>query len=119
MLNENLLIQFVKPKQVWYANFPFEEDRTQAKDRPVLILDVNKEKVLILAMKITSTKPRNLVDFVLEDWSDIPLDHESTICPTQVRTIPITRLRRLAGHISEQDWQKAVARFMAYRQSKQ
>ena len=59
-------------------------------------------------MKITSSPPRNLGDFILDDWSDIPLDHISTICPSSLKAIPLTNFRRLAGNISDNDWDKVM-----------
>lgn len=110
-------MQLVRPKQVWYAKFPYEDDPTQSKDRPVLVLAVDRENVMVAVMKITSTPPRNSIDFSLQDWSDIPIDHESTLCPTQVRAIKINSLRRLAGEISERDWNEALTRLAAYRKN--
>ena len=30
----------ILPQEVWLANFPFAEDETQSKNRPVIVLDV-------------------------------------------------------------------------------
>ena len=30
-------------QDVWFAEFPFKEDNTKSKERPVIVLDVNNE----------------------------------------------------------------------------
>lgn len=102
---------------MWYARFPFEEDASQGKIRPVLILSVEKERVTVVAMKITSTEPRLPYDFQLQDWSDIPLDHESTIQPSRVARIAMHQLKSYAGDVSDADWEEALKRFKEYRDS--
>lgn len=73
------------------AKFPFEDDSSQSKVRPVLVLAVDdeSERVSVLSVKITSTPPRDKYDFILDDWALIPIDHESTIRPAHVNALPI------------------------------
>mgnify|MGYP002626306457 CR=1 FL=1 len=63
-------------------------------------------------MKITSTEPRDKYDFILMDWKDIPIDHESTIRPAHVKYIPLNNFVAYLGHISDDDWDKATDMFM-------
>jgi hypothetical protein len=51
--------------EVWFAEFPLEEDRTKVLNRPVVVLN---EKILgVLSIKITKHIPRQ------EDPYDIPI----------------------------------------------
>lgn len=77
----------------------------------VLGIDEDTEVVTAVAMKITSTGPRDKFDFVLEDWADIPLDHISTICPAKVAKLPYDSFKYKAGEISARDWDEATDRF--------
>ena len=44
----------IQPQEVWFAEFPFAEDETQSKERPVIVLDVDGERCKVLSMKVTS-----------------------------------------------------------------
>lgn len=52
---------------VWFANFPLEEDASKFLPRPVIILNVERLKVLVI--KVTKTQPRE------NDKYDIPINY--------------------------------------------
>ena len=99
---------------MWSAEFPFDESPKNSKIRPVLVLKVDKEneRVSVLSMKITSAQPRDKYDFILMDWKDIPIDHESTIRPAHVKYLPLDNFVEYLGRVSEQDWDKATDMFV-------
>ena len=107
-------MQLIEPRQVWSAEFPFDDDPSLSKIRPVLVLKVDREanSVSVLSMKITSVAPRDKYDFTLEDWANIPIDHESTVRPAHVKYLPLDNLKEYLGYISDRDWDKATDRFM-------
>ena len=107
-------MQLIRPRQVWRARFPFEDDPTQSKVRPVLVMAVDDEsqQVSVLAMKITSTEPRDKYDFILEDWALIPIAHESTICPAHVSALPLGNFQELLGRVTDRDWDMVTDRFV-------
>ena len=111
MLSTDIALQLISPKQVWYAWFPFAEDRTQGKDRPVLILDVDDDNVHVWATKITKSRPYDEHDVELDEWADIPLDFPSTASPINTVIIPKTQLRRYAGVITDHDWERIMEEF--------
>ena len=53
--------------EVWFADFPFEEDQTIVKKRPVIILNI--EPLEVLSVKVTSKQMR------VEDKYDTPIVH--------------------------------------------
>ena len=60
-----------EPYEVWRIPFAFEEDPTKAKERPVIVIDVNDDVALVLVAKVTGHGPRpefpgevGLVDWV-------------------------------------------------------
>ena len=107
-MDNTVKLQLASPQQVWYAWFPFMDDASKGKDRPVLILDINKETVSVLAMQITSTPPRDEYDIPIKDWAEIPLKHLSTLRPTCIQCINKHQLRKYVGIISDDDWEKAT-----------
>lgn len=107
----------ILPQEVWFANFPFIEDASQSKDRPVVVLDVDNETCTVLALKITSRKPRGEFEIELFDWSKIPLDHISTVDVSSAQVISKGRFRRLAGYLSDDDWNNVTDLYVRYLKS--
>lgn len=107
-MDDTIKLQLASPQQVWFAWFPFMENPNDGKNRPVLILDVDNETVSVLAMQITSSPPRDEYDIPIDDWSEIPLEHLSTLRPKCVQVINKKQLKRYIGIISDNDWQKAT-----------
>jgi len=104
-------LQFLSPTQVWYACFPFAEDKTKGKDRPVLILDVDDDNIHVWVTKITKSKPYDKHDVELDEWSEVPLDFPSTASPVNTIIIPRSQLRRYAGTITDHDWERIMEQF--------
>lgn len=51
--------------EVWFANFPFEEDYTIEKPRPVIVLEENDNSVGVLSIKVTKHEARDRWDYEL------------------------------------------------------
>ena len=92
-------------QEVWFAEFPFADDKQQFKERPVIVLDVDDETCSVFSMKITSRKPYDEFEIELFDWANIPLDHISTAIASQVIEIHKTNFRRKIGRLSNDDWE--------------
>ena len=107
----------IQPQEVWFAEFPFNEDKTQSKDRPVIVLAVDDESAKILSMKVTSTPPQSEYEIELFDWSKIPLHHKSTADASRVLRIPKRRFRRKIGKLSDDDWDNVTDLYTRYLQS--
>lgn len=64
--------------EVWFVKFPFEEDKTQTTNRPVVVLD---ENILgVLSVKITKHRVRasDPYDVPILYWEDAHLKMAST-----------------------------------------
>lgn len=107
----------IQPQEVWYADFPFVEDETIFKYRPVVVLDVDDEVCEVLALKVTSRKPRNEFEIEIFDWEDIPLNHISTVDATSARLLPKSNFRRRAGVLSDADWENVTYLYAGYLRS--
>lgn len=75
----------ILPQEVWFAEFPFAEDETQSKDRPVIVMDVDNDTCKVLSMKITSASPRSEFEIEIFNWEEIPLHHKSTADASEVK----------------------------------
>lgn len=65
--------------EIWYAKVKFEDNPSQAKNRPVLIID--NRQMYLLSLKITSTAPRTNCwgEYAIVKWREAGLAHQSTI----------------------------------------
>ena len=107
-------MKVIRPQEVWFAEFPFQEDETQSKDRPVIVLDVDDEKCSVLSLKVTSTPPYSEFEIELFDWQKIPLHHKSTADVSSARLILKKDFRRKLGRLSENDWQNVINLYAQY-----
>lgn len=107
----------IQAKEVWYAEFPFEEDETKSKERPVIVLDVDEETCKVLSMKVTSSAPYSEFEIELFDWEKIPLAHKSTAVASAVLKIPKEVFRRKIGVLSDDDWDNVTDLYVRYLKS--
>ena len=104
-------------QDVWFAEFPFKEDNTKSKERPVIVLDVNNEKCAVLSMKIKSKPPYSEFEIELFDWKQIPLNHKSTADASSVEYVSKTAFRRRIGRLSDDDWDNITDLYARYLKS--
>ena len=107
----------IQPQEVWFAEFPFAEDETQSKERPVIVLTVDDESCRVLSMKITSSRPRDEFEIELFDWNKIPLHHKSTAVASAVKSILKDKFRRKIGRLSDDDWDNVTDLYFRYLKS--
>ena len=107
----------IQAQEVWFAEFPFEEDETQSKDRPVIVMDVDDDTCKVLSMKVTSRKPFSEFEIEIFDWNEIPLKHKSTADASSVQAISKDRFRRKIGRLSDADWNNVTDLYVYYLKS--
>lgn len=112
-----MLTKKIYPQEVWFAEFPFAEDETIRKERPVIVLDVDDETCKVLSMKVTSAPPYSEFEITLFDWAKIPLHHESTAVASDVRVILKEDFRRRIGRLSDDDWDNVTSLYYDYLKS--
>jgi mRNA-degrading endonuclease toxin of MazEF toxin-antitoxin module len=60
---------------IWFVDFPFEDDKSQSKERPCIIIDVDTLEVL--SIKVTTHKPRDEYDIPIFKWREANLSEPS------------------------------------------
>ncbi len=65
--------------EVWLAKVKFEDDPTEAKLRPVLVIDL--QRVYFISLKVTTHEPRPCYygEYPLQKWQAAGLDKPSTV----------------------------------------
>ncbi|SFM38356.1 type II toxin-antitoxin system PemK/MazF family toxin [Pelosinus propionicus] len=102
------------PGDVWYANFPLEEDHTQTIDRPVIILNI--EPLEVLSVKVTKHAPRKKDEFDIPIlyWQHAKLRFSSTARISKTISIPKSQFRKKIGPLHPDDLIRVQEAFMEY-----
>ena len=104
----------ILPQEVWFAEFPFEDDPSRSKDRPVIVLRADETDCVVLSMKITSRPPFSEFEIELFDWAQVPLHHSSTADASSVRYVAKEDFRRKIGRLSDDDWQNVLQLYESF-----
>ncbi|MDM0944459.1 type II toxin-antitoxin system PemK/MazF family toxin [Clostridium perfringens] len=121
----------IKPqqKEVWVAKFPFEENNSQYKIRPVIILgttltddevevlDIEEElEEKYLSTKITTHECRqnDKFDTIIVKWREANLNRESIARVSKTIVLERSQLLRKIGDADESDFFNILERYIEY-----
>ena len=93
----------MKKGEVWFAEFPYEDNPKKSSNRPVVVLD---EKTLgVLSVKITKHKVREAdpYDTPIIYWEDANLRVASTARVSKVTILPKESFIFLIGNLHKDD----------------
>ena len=90
----------VKAGELWIAKITFT-DGSASKKRPILILWVDGDDVVVAA--VTSSKPRTQTDVMLIDWQACGLWVASTVRLSRLDCLERSLLIKKLGELSEID----------------
>ncbi|EPF23931.1 MULTISPECIES: type II toxin-antitoxin system PemK/MazF family toxin [Oscillatoriophycideae] len=90
----------IKGGEFWVAKILFT-DGTSSKKRPVLILWVDGDDVIVTA--VTSAMPRTQTDILLKDWANSGLRVPSTVRLSRLDCLEKNLLLAKLGRISNED----------------
>ena len=107
-------MRHVEAKEVWSAWVGYEDKPGRGKYRPVLVIDVNEEKAVVMSVPFTSTFARDEYDIEVFDWAEIPLEHISTARISKTIVIPVSDFLKKLGKVSDDDWDNITDLLMQY-----
>lgn len=89
--------------EVWYANFPYDDDPGRSSDRPVIVL--NTKPLMILSVKVTSHGVRtwDKYDIKLEYWREAGLTLPSVARISEVIYLSKDKFRCRVGTLHPED----------------
>lgn len=93
----------ITPGDLWIAEILFT-DGSAAKKRPVLILWLDAQDVVVAA--VTSASPRSITDVMLQDWQQSGLRVASVVRLARLDCLEQSLLIARIGHISQADAQQ-------------
>ena len=91
----------IKTSDVWYAKFPFEENPTNFKERPVVMMGIRDGAALALATMVTTHAPRDYFDVVLHDYIAAGLHKPSVARVSRTLVIPEDNFIHYIGTLSK------------------
>jgi hypothetical protein len=103
--------------EVWFAEFPFEEDETKTKRRPVIVLgQVESEEVKVLSVKVTGHPEReeDPFDLPIKQWQEAGLREPSVARVSKTILLTLDKFKRKFGEVQEEDQVAIVETYMEY-----
>ena len=115
-------------KEVWIAKFPFEEDNSQYRIRPVIILgttltddevevvDIEELEEKYLSTKITTHECRqnDKFDTIIVKWREANLTRESVARVSKTIVLERSQLLRKIGDADESDFFNILERYVEF-----
>lgn len=100
--------------EIWFVNFPLEEDEKLFISRPVIVLNV--EPLQVLSVKVTKTKPRSNdeYDIPIVYWNEANLRFKSTARVSKTIYINKNQFHYKIGTLLKDDWIMIQNAFMEY-----
>ena len=97
-------MQNIKVGDVILANFPYEDISGRYKLRPAVVMKLFPNRLSVVALKVTTTPPRDRYDFELINWALAGLNRVSTVRTTKRAEIPTAAIVRVLGSLSQDDY---------------
>lgn len=94
----------ITPGDVWFVNFPLEEDPNRYLPRPVIVVD--EETLQVLSIKVTKSAPRenDKYDIPLRHWQHAKLRFESTARVSKIMYLPKSYFKHKIGELHPDDF---------------
>lgn len=102
----------MKVGEVWAVDFPFEDDPTQSKIRPCVIIDVDKLEVL--SIKVTTHEPRDEFDVPIFKWQTANLPEPSYARVSKSMILSQNVFKRKFGILEDNDFRNISKAFIKY-----
>jgi mRNA-degrading endonuclease toxin of MazEF toxin-antitoxin module len=104
----------MKSGEIWYANFPLEEDEAQTIRRPSIIVAAVDNQVV--AIKITKHDPRknDPFDVKIEHWIEAGLSVPSTARISKTKYIDKSQILNRKGELHPLDNERIAHRLKEY-----
>lgn len=103
----------IQEQDIWLAPFPYEEDPSIVKKRPVAIIDVSDPE-FALCVKVTKAEPRDCYDTKIERWRVAKLNFPSTARSSKFMLIEKRKFIKRIGVMDFDDYTEVMNKFTRY-----
>jgi len=120
-------IKNIQPKEVWLANFPFEEDPQTSKLRPVIVLSQTDDGITVadfnedsyLSVKVTKHEIReeDKFDTIIVKWKEASLHKKSVARVSKTKNLSSSEFIRKIGDADECDFENILTKYVQYLES--
>jgi len=117
----------VKPQEVWYARFPYEENPSITKVRPVMVLSKTEDELMVtdleedsfLSVKVTGHEVREDDDYdtIIIKWKQANLTKESVARISKTINLVRSQFLRKIGDADEEDFENIFTKYVEYLES--
>ena len=91
------------------ARFPYEDAPNMFTIRPAVIVDKHENNLTVVALKITSTPPRDKMDYELVNWALAGLANVSTVRTSKKAVIIVSAIIKKIGALTPDDFSAVMA----------
>lgn len=101
----------ISPGDVWFVNFPLEEDPSRYLPRPVVVID--EETLQVLSVKVTKSEPRenDKYDTPILYWQHAKLRFKSTARVSKTLYLPKSLFKQKIGELHPEDFLSILKMF--------
>lgn len=109
----------MKVGEVWAIDFPYEDDPTQSKVRPCIILDINDDECTleVLTIKVTTHDSRDDYDVPIFKWKEANLPEPSFARVSKTNIFRQNDFLKKYGELHVVDFKNIVSKFIEYTQT--
>jgi mRNA-degrading endonuclease toxin of MazEF toxin-antitoxin module len=95
---------------VWFVDFPYEEDPKKSSTRPVIVVSVSDDKLKVLSVKVTKhdIRKEDRFDTKIFYWEAAYLRFPSTARISKIRTILSSDFKFRIGKLHPADWENVT-----------
>lgn len=98
--------------EIWFAEFPYEEEPTILKSRPVIILNV--EPLEVLSVKVTSQSVRDKYDTPIVYWQEAGLNKPSIARIAKTMMLDKQNFKNKIGTLHDDDKVSILTKYTQY-----
>ncbi|MCU5595113.1 type II toxin-antitoxin system PemK/MazF family toxin [Bacillus mobilis] len=107
-----------KVGEVWYADYPYEEDKSSTKARPaVIVFEVDDDEVVAIKLTTHEARACDQFDVELVEWKHAGLKHKSTARVSKFEYLKRSQLLNKKGDLHPDDEDRIAKSLMRFMQS--
>jgi len=108
-----------KVGEVWYANYPYEEDKEHTEQRPaVIVFEVDDDEVIAIKLTTHAARAYDEFDVELVEWQHAGLKRKSTARVSKFEYLKRSQLINKKGDLHADDEDLIAKSLMRYIQSR-
>ena len=108
-----MILDTIGKGDVILARIRYEEDKTQSKIRPAVVVETHSGFLSVIALMVTSAPPRSDFDYQVLDWALAGLHKPSTVRTARSEELESKDVIKKLGTLSQSDFDKV---YVLYKQ---